>query len=225
MHLMPEIHDLTNPETLAKVVQLQALQAHFLASTETRQIEEGELDHKPSLYNNLQAMMIPHWQANKPAQPLFHAISPMVNKGGYLVHYLPQHRIKAQAAIAAIATRHPAEPTPPIIANCSMARPIQPVPHLASTGPHPQADIDNAFRLQFTMPFGLNPTSHSQQSCTQFSMQYHRIPQPSNYKLFQWLQALGQLSQNTAWDRWRYQLGILQELRDSRNANQTVNPE
>ena len=52
MRLMPEIHDLTNPETLAKVAQLQALQAHFLASTETMQIQEGELDHKLSLYNN-----------------------------------------------------------------------------------------------------------------------------------------------------------------------------
>jgi len=166
--------------------------------------------------------MIPHWQANKPAQPLFHAISPMVTKGGYLVRYLPQHCIKARAAIAAIATHHPAGPTPPIVTNPSTARTNRPVSHLAASVP-PQDDLDTVFRLKFTMPFGLDPTSNSQQLCTQVSMLYHRTPQPSNYKLFQWLQALGQLSQNTAWDRWRYQLGIFQELRDSRNANQTAN--
>jgi len=42
MCFMPKIHNVTNPETLTKVVQLQALQEWFLASTETRQIHEGE---------------------------------------------------------------------------------------------------------------------------------------------------------------------------------------
>jgi len=46
------------------------------------------------LYTILQAMMVAHWSATKLTQPLFHAISPMATKDGYLVQYLPQYATK-----------------------------------------------------------------------------------------------------------------------------------
>jgi len=113
---------------------------------------------------------------------------------------------------------HPAGPEPPIATTPSMARQIQPISHLASTV-HPQEDLDKVFRLQFKVPFRLGPTSNSQKLHIQVSRLNLSIPTPSNYQLLQWLRALGQLFQNIAWDRWQYQLGILQELRASHNEN------
>jgi len=221
MRLVPEIQEVTNPETLAKVVQLHALQERFLASTETRRIYEGECamdHHTPNLVDTLRAMTISSWQANKQAQPLFHAISPMVTKGGYLVRYLPQHRIKARAALAPFVQCHPAGPERPIATTPAMDRQIQPVNHPASLG-HPQDNLDKLFRLQFIVPFGLGPASKSPKLCMHASRLNLRIPTPSTYQLLRWLRALGQLFQNIAWDRWRYQLGILLDLQVSCNEN------
>ncbi len=221
MCLVFKIQDVTNPETLAKVVQLQALQERFLTSTETRWIHEGECNtdhHMPNLYDTVWAMTISPWQANKQAQPLFHAISPMVTKGEYLVWYLPQHCIKAWAAIAMLVNCHAAGPEPSIATTPSMVRQIQPISHLASTV-HYQEDLDKVFRLQFKEPFRVGPISNSQKFHIQVSRLNLSIPTPSSCQLLQWLRALGQLFQNIDWDRWQYQLGILQELWASHNEN------
>jgi len=39
---------------------------------------------------------------DKPVQPLFHAVSPMINKDGYVIQYLPQHCCQARSVLAII---------------------------------------------------------------------------------------------------------------------------
>jgi len=106
---------------------------------------------------------------------------------------------------------HAAGPEPSIATTPSMVRQIQPISHLASTV-HYQEDLDKVFRLQFKEPFRVGPISNSQKFHIQVSRLNLSIPTPSSYQLLQWLRALRQLFQNIAWDRWQYQLGILQEL-------------
>jgi len=135
MRLVPKLNEVTNPETCAKVMQLQALQEQSLALTETRRIHKGNLDNNHNMhqvYDILQAMTISSWQAHKPAQPLFHAISPMATKEGYLVRYLPQYCHKVQAAIAALVNCSPAGLASSIVTTPSLIRQIKPDTSIAS---------------------------------------------------------------------------------------------
>jgi len=81
---VPKLNEVTNPETCAKVMQLQALQALFLASMETRRNHKGNSNnhYMHQMYDILWNMTISPWQAHKPDQPLFHAIHPMATKDG-----------------------------------------------------------------------------------------------------------------------------------------------
>jgi len=129
-----------DPETLAKAVQLQALQEWFFASTETRWIHKEGFDNnhnKWQLYNTLCTMRFSSWQVSKPDQPLFHTISPMETKGRYLMHYLPQYWIKKWAAIAQIMTHNPAGPATSSATTLPMDSP-KPVNQYVLTVPNPQ---------------------------------------------------------------------------------------
>jgi len=145
---------MTHPKTLAKFVQLQDSKNGFWY-LQRLGASKRDVDHnhnKHQLYNTLCTIMISPWQANKLAQPLFHTISPMATKEGYLMQYLPQYHIKAKAAIAPFVNCHPAGLAPSIATTPSMARQIILATQLASMAPHPQDKFNKLFRLQFTGP-------------------------------------------------------------------------
>jgi len=162
MRLVAPIQDATNSVTLANALKLQELQERFLAATETRRIHNAEGDNshnKRQLYDTLRAMLISSWQADKPDQPLFHAVSPMATKGGYLVRYLPQYRIKARAVVAQFTTHKPAGTALSSITNLPMDG-LKPVNQCAPTVNHLHDKLEKAFRRLFTVPFGLKLTAN-----------------------------------------------------------------
>jgi len=87
MWLVPELQQLTNLAAHEKAIQLLICQAAFLDTTETYRIWEDKVHHPltPPLYNILREMKWAHWLDIKADLPLFHAISPMATKDGYLV--------------------------------------------------------------------------------------------------------------------------------------------
>jgi len=91
MQLIPELQQLTNLAAYDKAIQLQTRQAQFLETMETYRIWEDNVHHPltPPLYNILREMTLAHQSATEGDPPLFHAISPMTTKDGYLVRYLP----------------------------------------------------------------------------------------------------------------------------------------
>jgi len=103
MRLVPEISEATNTATHNTIIQLQASQARFLALMETCRIPGGIKTNEPLGYDTLKDMRLPTQLAGKLDQKLFHAISPMANKEGYLVRYSMQYRINARAVLDQIA--------------------------------------------------------------------------------------------------------------------------
>jgi len=94
---------LANSAAHDNAIWLQTLQAQFLECTKTHWIHDKGFNHPHMthpLYNFLWDMKLSHWLATESAQPLFHNISPMETKEGYLVRYLPQYGAQAHAAIA-----------------------------------------------------------------------------------------------------------------------------
>jgi len=107
MQLIPELRPMANSTTYDQVTQLTNCQTCFLAYTKTSRILQAvtnpcKLD---LVYQTLHDMTLPSGLASLPSKPLFHAISPMVNKEGYLVQYLPQYSTQAQAVIAQLKDR------------------------------------------------------------------------------------------------------------------------
>jgi len=208
MQLVSELQVLTNSHAYDKAIRLQSLQAKFLDCTETHWIRDKDSD-SPNLslplYDTLRAMKLAHWSAAKSAQSLFHAISPMATKDGYLVRYLPQYATQARAAITKLFHQYPRKPFAPVVMK--MAWPSQPNP--SSTGAttvfSPQDALDQLFTTRFTKSYYLSPIPIIQLYPTGAQQTTHsRAPGPSHYQLYHWLLALQQLFQNTAWDRWQY---------------------
>ncbi len=67
-----------------------------------------------------------HWSDIKADLPLFHAISPMATKDGYLVQYLPQYRAQVWVALAQLPNMHTTRP--PNLATRSTTVPPTPIP-------------------------------------------------------------------------------------------------
>jgi len=221
MQLVPELHALTNSEAYDKAIRLHSLQAKFLDRTETHWIRDNNSISQNTplpMYNTLRAMKLSHWMAAKSAQPLFHAISPMATKDGYLVRYLPQYATQARAAIAKLLNQFPRRPIAPAVTVTTTITPLQPQPSStgATTTPSLQDVLDKWFEIRFVKPWYVSTCPIQQPYITGTQHTTHSsAPSPSCYQLYHWLLALQQLFQNTAWDRWRYRNGITQALWES----------
>jgi len=92
MRLIPELGRTVNTEASANAAQLIKRQASFLAYTRTSRICSAIPDPSKMdlVYQTLRTMTVPSGPANCMGKPLFHAISPMATKEGYLVRYLLQ---------------------------------------------------------------------------------------------------------------------------------------
>jgi len=164
---------------------------------------------KPDLiYQTLRDIALPSGLANSSGKPLFHAISPMATKEGYLVHYLPQYTTQAQAVITQLLDSLLKHIVAPVIMAPTGITQTPPTP-TTLTPPCHLVELDTWIGLQFCMPFCLDPISSPQQpgACI-LQLLHNTINKPSNHNIPQLLAALWKLFQNTAWDRWWYQNGI-----------------
>jgi len=118
MRLIPELGPTANSTTYDQVTQLTNHQACFLAHTKTSRILQvvPNSSNPDLVYQTLRDMTLPSGLANLAGKPLFHAISPMATKEGYLVQYLLQYSNQAQTIIAQLLdkfSQHPIDPVTP----------------------------------------------------------------------------------------------------------------
>jgi len=113
MKLVPKFTSMTNEEAHAKASRFQALQAHFLAQTETSLlcVNPDTVHNRHTMYETLHAFSLTSHHMHKMAQPLFYAINPMKQQVGYLVRYLPQQCTKAHQVIAQNQELFPNQPS------------------------------------------------------------------------------------------------------------------
>jgi len=216
MRLVPVSSTGTQNVQDPQVGQLIQLQARFLKYTETswiREADSAEMPPKCHLYNSLRAMTLPPGLVKQSSKPLFHAISPSETNDGYLVRYLPQYRVLAQAAIEGLCKQSMTKP----IALASLPLPCmdQNAP-AQDTTPSPIGHMDaiaqwmkSRFNTLFNTPFSpsLKPILHLS-SFSAHSAPFSPEPSPCHHKLRSWLAALRQQFLNTAWDRWQYRNGV-----------------
>jgi len=219
MRLIPELGMIVNTDAYENAVQLTNCQARLLAHTITSRIHSTIPDpSKPNLvYQTLQDIALPSGMANSFGKPLFHAISPMATKEGYLVRYLPQYTTQAQAMITQLSDsllKH----TVALVSTAPLGIPSPPPTSTARTPPPRQlVDLDKWLGLQFCLPFGLDSLPSPQLSGASTLLHpCNTLNKPSNHNISRWLAALWQLFQNTAWDRWRYQNGVRYYWREPR---------
>jgi len=219
MRLVPTCGTGNNQVFNTRVAQSIRLQARFLKYTETRWIKDANSEamaQKCPLYNNLRAMTLPLSLAKQPRKPLFHAVSPTATNDGYLVRYLPQYRVPVQAALDRLTNR----PMTIQVAFDSKSVPCQdrkiPIPSTPPRSSGYLEAIDQGFKSHFCQPFFLSSPPNPQPSIlSAHFISFSPAPCPSHHKLLPWLVALRHRFQNTAWDRWRYCLGVLSHKRDS----------
>jgi len=217
MRLIPELGPTANSTTFDQVTQLSNCQARFLAHTKTSRILQAVPNscNPDFVYQTLRDMTLPSGLANLAGKPLFHAISPMATKEGYLVRYLPQYSNQARAVLAQLSNKFSQHPIDPITPKPpSIAPTLQPL--TASTAaPSSLVELDTRIGLRFCTPFCLGsiPRAHQPDASTRQGLR-NTTHQPSNYNILHWLTALWQLLQNTAWDRWRYRNGVAHQWRD-----------
>jgi len=143
---------------------------------------------------------------------LFYAVSPRTPLDEVIVRFLPQHQTKVDAVIhfgqmvQQVSTPHtpdaPITTTPRTLLN-------KLAPTLDPHGARHQEELDKLFRLKFLMAFALTSQPVPKPSFiprVPITSQMNAFP--SKHNLHWWLRALAQLFQNTAWDRWRYQIGV-----------------
>jgi len=165
-------------------------------------------------YTILHAMTLPPRPGHKANQPLFHAISPTPTNDGYLVRYLPQHRIRAQAALTQLLDCNLLRPA---LEGTSLSAPLPttPLSNFEATTSGQAVDLERLNWSRFTESFCLSlPTAPQQLHIQDHLVILRPAIIPSHYKLQFWLQALQQLLQDTAWDRWRYRNGIPKYLQE-----------
>jgi len=181
---------------------------------ETRWLSIDGQELKPQqgpLYDILWTLTLPPSPANQSRKLLFHAVSPSRTNDGYLVRYLPQYRVQAQAAIACLLNR----PTVNLIGpNClpiTSKEPAIPLPSVSSSQLCYMEAIEQWIRARFHTAL---PTRQSLASnITRFSIYPITLRSslsPSAHKLLSWLATLIQKFQDTAWDRWWYCNGVEQ---------------
>jgi len=201
MRLVP-LGTLTSPEDYTNAVQLTSLQARFLAHTAITQLRSNGL----VLYNTLRKMTTLTSQTNQPKKPLFHAISRMEKNEGYIVRYLPQYSVQARAAIAQLSDR--TCPKDPIIQPwCKTTPSVSQINTIPTAIGHSE-EIEKRIRTQFCNPFCPDTPSTKQPSPSIYPETQGKAVQPSKHNLQHWLGALRKLFQDTAWDKWRYRIGI-----------------
>jgi len=207
MRLVPTSTGTTTDSNAGKMINLQA---RFLKYTETRWIHADGPELKPQqcrLYDTLRAMTLPLSQDNQARKPLFHAVSPSLTKDGYLVRYLPQYRAPVQAALARLYNQPTAIPASPISPPITSTDPSIPSPCEPSRGTSSTEAVFQGIWSRFNTPCPFSRPPRSNFSA--HPMTISSTPSPSHYKLFPWLAALLQKSQDTAWDRWQYRNGVL----------------
>jgi len=209
MRLIPELGTIANTDAYENAVQLTDHQARFLAHTITSKICSAIPDpSKPDLvYQTLQDIALPSGIASSfGTKPLFHAISPMTTKEGYLVRYLPQYTTQAKAVLTQLSNsllKHSVAPVS--MAPSGIAIPPPPPPPTARTPPPRHlVELDTWIGLQFCMPFCLDTLSNPHPSGDGILwLPCDTLNKPSYHNILHWLAALWQLFQNTAWDSWR----------------------
>jgi len=157
--LVLELHGLMNSAACNKAIGLQTHQAWFLECTKTHWICNKGFHHSHMthpLYDTLWDMKLSHWLDTKSEQPLFHAISPMATKDGYLVRYLPQYGAQAHVAIDKLPHQTARRPTALMVVIPAMS--LQPNPTItgAATAVSPQDALDKLFKTRFTKPWYLS---------------------------------------------------------------------
>jgi len=195
-----------------KVGQLIRLQARFLKYTETSWIREADSATTPlkcSLYNTLRAMTLPPGLAKQSRKPLFHAINPTKTNDGYLVRYLPQYQVLAQAAIDGLLNKPRTTPNASVSVPVTCKDQNTPASDTTPRSPGHMDAIDQWILSRFNTPLspGSKLTLQQPSSSTQ-SIPFGPDPSPCHHKLLPWLAALRQQFLNTAWDRWRYRNGV-----------------
>jgi len=146
-----------------------------------------------------------------------------------MVRFLPQHQKKVESILARLVMHLPGiqvgstqqqhmaktTPSPPIATMSQMIQQNWQRTNIAPLVEQAQKALETIFGRKFIWDFKLNPTASSK------TLFFHIDPitsstttPPSKHKLYHWLKTLWILFQNTVWDRWRYQLGILAALRD-----------
>jgi len=227
MRLVAEISHLTDSKGHHKAEQRQVLQARFLAISTTQSLcvtVHPNYD-KHHTIATLRKFLLHNPLPTPQEDHLFYAVSPATSMDKIIVRVLPQHRTKAETVISRLVSHLPGvNVSPKELQNLAQRIPSAPAPTTPSTVPPPQpvlmvnpfianhqAALDKFFRLKFIISCDLFPTLKPQ------LFLFHSDPPPGNrttgpfpssHNLYQWLRALRQLFQNTAWDRWRFQIGV-----------------
>ena len=124
---------------------------------------------------------------NSFGKPLFHAISLMATKEGYLVCYLPQYTTQAQVVINQLSDSLLKK----TVALDSMApagtSPSPPTPTACTPPPHQLVEMDTWLGLKFGMPFCLDSLSSPQPSgACLLRLLCNILNKPSNHNIQRW---------------------------------------
>jgi len=213
MRLIPELGTTVPSTTSGQVIQMTNRQARFLAYTKTSRLPQAVPE---AVFQRLRDMTLPSGPANHSAKPLFHAISPMANKEGYLVRYLPQYSTQARAVLAQFVkqpSKEPKDSAIPVLTSLTQT------PQLITATPTECShlvELDTWMGSRFCMPLGLDSIAEVQPvSACSLCLLCSTTNQPSNHNILRWLTSLRQLFLNTTWDRWQYQNGIAHPWQES----------
>jgi len=164
-----------------------------------------------------------------PKDHLFYAVSPVTSSNKVIVRFLPQHQTKVEKVISHLVQYLPGifmgrpipqrRPSPTLSVHVATTLPKTfPVKTVLALDPQVaghQAALDKYFWLKFLAAFKPISIPVSKQSFIHSDpLSCNQNTSSCKHVLYRWLQALGQLFQNTAWDKWQYQIGILLELWD-----------
>jgi len=109
MSIVIELHPTSSPAECTKASQFQTMQASFLAKIETQKvsISPNTIHNPQQVYATFQTFNASSNQSTQFTQPIFHAVSPLEHKEGYIIRYLSQHCLQACNAIALITKQLP----------------------------------------------------------------------------------------------------------------------
>jgi len=242
MRLVAEVSSSADNKVRHKAKQLQDLQGRFLAISDTRLISitshpNYDQHHTMAAFRQF---LLHNSRPTPPKYHVFYAVSFLPHWDKIIVRFLPQYRTKADKVISSLVQRLPGIQvgstiplTPQQSIQNTTSAPTSPLTPLIQLGPKLDqhvashlADLNQLFLLTFTVALELPSPGLTLWSFTPCHwIKGHMIAPPSKHRLVWWLQAVLQLLQNTAWDKWRYQIGVLQDWRDSatqapRNDNQ-----
>jgi len=231
MRLVAEISLLNSNTDQQKAEQLQALQARFLATSGTWQLYITlDLNHdKHCVMASLQRFLLHNPLLTPQEDQLFYAVSPVPSSDKVIVRFLPKHKTRVDKVIDHLArqrsglsieritpqlSRSPRHSAPEV-PTCPRTLLSIPVPALDPQIAGHQEALDKYCWQKFCMAFELpSPLLSRRPSIHSLPILCNLNNFPCKHVLHRWLRALRKLFQNTAWDKWRYQIGILWEWRD-----------